>query len=47
MAALFILLLCVIASQAALSKDTVVTNLIVETTTSAPTKIDSSEFILF
>ena len=39
----FILLLCVITSQAAPSKDTVVTNLIVETATSASNRIDNSE----
>ena len=46
MAALLLLLLCVITSQAAPSKDTVVTNLIVEATTSAANKIDISKFIV-
>ena len=41
---LFILfMLCVITSQAA-PKDIVVTNLIVETTTSASNRIDNSEY---
>ena len=43
MASLFLLLLCVMTSQAAQSKDTVVTDLVVETTTSAVNKIDDSE----
>ena len=43
MASLFLLLLCVMTSQAAQSKDTVVTDLVVKTTTSAVNKIDDSE----
>ena len=43
MASLFLLLLCVMTSQAAQLKDTVVTDLVVETTASAANKIDDSE----
>ena len=39
----FLLLLCVMTSQAAQLKDTVVTDLVVETTASAASKIDDSE----
>ena len=44
MASLLIILLCVITSQAA--EDTVVTNLIVEATTSAANQIDDSESLV-
>ena len=43
---LYIILLCIITSQTASSKDTVVTNLIVETTISAANRIENSEFLL-
>ena len=46
MASLLFLFLCVITSQAAPSKDTTVLNLIVETTSSAANRIDSSKLLV-
>ena len=46
MAPLLLLFLCVIASQAAPPKDTVVLNLVVETSTLAVNQIDNSKFHL-
>ena len=47
MASLLLLILCVITSQAAPPKDTVVLNLVVKTSTLAANRIDNSKSLCF